>query len=116
MKIAGIFFTLIAALALTANAQSNPVPVSTKPTVPDWVQRSNENTRIVLESESKFAPEFYARQGVTGIDNDIRDLKPGVVERTRAAEAEVVKQLEQRLAKEKDPLVRQDLEILIKAE
>lgn len=116
MKIKIIFIVFLLLGTLMANAQSDSTPASTKPTAPDWVQRSNENTRLVLESESKFAPEFYARQGVTGIDNDIRDLNPGVNERTRAAESDVVKQLEQRLAKEKDPLVRQDLEILIKAE
>ena len=116
MKIAGMFFASIAALALMANAQSSSAPASAKPTLPDWVQRSNENTRLVMESESKFAPEGYARQGMEGLDGEVRDLKPGVFERHRAAEAEVVKQLEKRLAQEKDLLVRQDLEILIKAE
>ncbi|HTD22411.1 MAG TPA: DUF885 domain-containing protein [Terriglobales bacterium] len=116
MRIQVVLVTFLFLLTFMVNAQTNSAPAPTKSAPPDWVQRSNENTRIVLESESKFAPEFYARQGVTGIDNDIRDLKPGVEERTRAAEADVVKQLEQRLAKEKDPLIRQDLEILIKAE
>ena len=37
-----------------------------KPSVPAWVERSNQNTRVVLESEAEFAPEFYARQGVEG--------------------------------------------------
>jgi len=116
MKIPIMFFASLFALALMANAQSNPAPASAKPALPEWVQRSNENTRLVLESESKFEPEFYARQGVEGIDGEIRDLKPGVFDRTRAAESGVLKQLEQRLAQEKDPLIRQDLEILIKAE
>jgi len=116
MKIPIMFFAFLFAGALMTNAQSNPAPASAKPALPEWVQRSNENTRLVLESESKFEPEFYARQGVEGIDGEVRDLKPGVFDRTRAAESGVVKQLEQRLAQEKDPLVRQDLEILIKAE
>src|SRR5581483_10935042 len=114
MKFSAIFFASLFALALMVNAQSNPAPA--KPALPAWVERSNENTRLVLESESKFAPEEYARRGVEGLDGEIRDLKPGVEERTRAVEADVVKQLERRLAQEKDPLVRQDLEILIKAE
>ena len=93
------------------SAQQNPAPVS-KQALPDWVERSNQNTRIALEAESKFNPEEAARQGVTGLDEQIRDVKPGVVERQRAAEADVVKELEQRLAKEKDPLVRQDLAVM----
>ncbi|HTC95106.1 MAG TPA: DUF885 domain-containing protein [Terriglobales bacterium] len=116
MKIPIMLFAFLFALALMANAQVTPTPASAKPAVPEWVQRSNENTRLVLESESKFDPEYYARQGVEGIDGEIHDLKPGVFDRTRAAEAGVVKQLEQRLTQEKDPLVRQDLEILLKAE
>ena len=116
MKTPAVFCILfLSSMTLTTSAQQNPAPAS-KPVLPDWVQRSNENTRIVLESESKFGPEAAARQGVEGLDGEIRDLKPGVFERERAAAADVVKQLEQRLAKEKDPLVRQDLEILIKAE
>src|SRR5437762_3750665 len=87
-----------------------------KPAVPAWVERSNQNTRIVLESEAEFAPGFYARQGVEGLDEKIVDLKPGVFERTRAAERKILAELESRLAKESDPLVKQDLEILIKAE
>ena len=87
-----------------------------KPAAPAWVERSNQNTRIVLQSEAEFAPEFYARQGVEGFDEKIVDLKPGVFERTRAVERKILAELEARLTKESDPLVRQDLEILIKAE
>src|SRR5256885_5101977 len=87
-----------------------------KPASPAWVERSNQNTRIVLESEAEFAPEFYARQGVEGFDEKIVDLKPGVFERTRQVERKILAELESRLAKESDPLVKQDLEILIKAE
>jgi hypothetical protein len=115
MKIRAICTAFLFSLALAVNAQQKPAPAP-KPALPDWVARSNENTRIALEAESKFNPEGAARQGVAGLDAEIRDLKPGISERQRAAAVDVVKQLEQRRDKEKDPLVRQDLEILIKAE
>jgi hypothetical protein len=99
--------------ALMTNAQSTSTPA--KPAVASWVQRSNENTHLLLQVESKFTPEGAARAGVEGLDAEVRDLKPGVFERERVAHADVVKQLNERLAKEKDPLVRQDLEILIKS-
>src|SRR5438477_9551527 len=92
------------------------VMAAEKPAVPAWVQRSNQSTRIVLESEAEFAPEFYGRQGVEGFDEKIVDLKPGVFERSRQVERKILAELESRLAKESDPLVKQDLEILIKAE
>jgi len=87
-----------------------------KPATPAWVERSNQNTRLALDTEAQFTPEAFARQGVLGIDDRIIDLKPGINERYRAAIRKLVGELESRLAAEKDPLVRQDLEILIKAE
>src|SRR5207237_8354703 len=80
-----------------------------KPAVPAWVERSNQNTRIVLQSEAEFAPEFYARQGVEGFEEKIVDRKPGGIERTRAVERHILAELESRLTNETDPLVRRDL-------
>ncbi len=85
-----------------------------KPKEPDWVVRSNQNTRIVLESEAQFAPEAYGSLGVEGLDEKIVDLKPGLSQRTREAASRTTAELKSRLARETDPLVRQDLEILIK--
>src|SRR5438105_11630137 len=93
-----------------------PLWAAEKPSTPAWVERSNQHTRIALQSEAEFAPEFYARQGVEGFDEKIVDLKPGVFERTRVVERKILAELEARLTKESEPLVRQDLEILIKAE
>src|SRR5436853_6979392 len=86
-----------------------PLWAAEEPAVPAWVERSNQNTRIVLQSEAEFAPEFYARQGVQGFDDKIVDLKPGIFERTRAVERKLLAELESRLTKESDPVVRQDL-------
>ncbi|MBT8137395.1 MAG: DUF885 domain-containing protein [Gammaproteobacteria bacterium] len=81
----------------------------------DWVERSNANAELLLDVLASFAPEGAAALGVDGLDEQISDLRPGLYERTRKANAEVRRKLEERLKKEQDPLVRQDLEILIKA-
>src|SRR5260370_37524697 len=93
MKTPAVFCILfLLSMTLTTSAQQNPAPAS-KPVLPDWVQRSNENTRIVLESESEFGPEAAARQGVAGLDVASRDLKAGVLHGERSSEAHGVKQV-----------------------
>jgi uncharacterized protein (DUF885 family) len=84
------------------------------PKAPEWVARSNENTRVVLESEAQFAPEAYGSLGVEGLDEKIVDLNPGISERARQAARKTVDELKARLSRETDPLVKQDLQILIK--
>ena len=80
-----------------------------------WVARSNENTRVLLTLQAKFSPESAGQAGFEGVDDQVFDLKPGINERSRKATKEAVAELRKRLQAEKDPLVRQDLEILIKA-
>jgi hypothetical protein len=84
-------------------------------TLPAWVVRSNENTQVLLAVLARFGPEGAAQLGVNGYDEQIIDLKPKVNERANQATREAVQVLKGRLAAEKDPLVRQDLEILIKS-
>jgi hypothetical protein len=99
-----VFFLLFATLAF---AQENK---------PEWVKRSDAYTERVNRAEAQFTPESYGRQGVEGLDDKIVDLNPGYLERSRKATRETVAWLKKSLATEKDPLVKQDLEILIKAE
>src|SRR5258708_36551293 len=80
---------------------------------PAWVARSNENAQILLDPIARFAPEAAGSLGVNGLDEQILDLKPGLRERALKAFDEAIHTLEGRLAAEKDPLVRQDLEILL---
>jgi hypothetical protein len=84
-------------------------------TLPTWVVRSNENTQVLLAVLARFGPEGAGRIGVNGFDEQIIDLKPNVNERANQATREAIQVLKGRLATEKDPLVRQDLEILIKS-
>ncbi len=80
-----------------------------------WVEKSNEHAQVVLEVLSKFSPEGAGSIGVDGLDEQVSDLGPGIYERALQATRDVLAELEKRQAKEKDPKVRQDLGILIKA-
>jgi Bacterial protein of unknown function (DUF885) len=82
---------------------------------PSWVQRSDQNAQILLEVQARFAPENAGQIGVPGLDEEILDLKPGFNERSQAALEKAAATLKERLAQEKDPPVRQDLQILADA-
>jgi uncharacterized protein (DUF885 family) len=82
---------------------------------PSWVQRSDENAQVLLEVLARFGPEGAGQLGIPGLDEQILDLTPGFEERAAAATRKAAGQLRQRLAAEKDPAVRQDLQILIDA-
>ena len=81
----------------------------------DWVAESNANADVLLKVLSKYAPEQAGQLGVDGFDEGVFDLKPNLIERANADTAKAVAELEKRLASTEHPLVRQDLEILIKA-
>jgi uncharacterized protein (DUF885 family) len=78
-----------------------------------WVQESNDNATVLLDAIAQFGPEFASFLGVEGHDDQVADFKPRVYERQRDALEKAIKELQARLAKAKDPSVRQDLEIMI---
>jgi uncharacterized protein (DUF885 family) len=82
---------------------------------PNWIERSNADSQVLLDVIAKFSPEFASQVGVVGFDDKVADLKPDVDARSRAALVDAKAKLEKMLADEKDPNVRQDLQILIKA-
>lgn len=81
----------------------------------DWVAESNRHAQILLQTMAQFSPEGAGAFGVDGLDEKIFDLKTGLYERQIAAGEDVALELEKRLAAATHPLVRQDIEILIKA-
>lgn len=89
------------------------LPVWAQEKVPTAVERSNQNAQVLIEVFSRFAPEGAGRLGVSGLDEQIFDLKPDLTARAVKATEEALAKLQSRLVDEKDPFVRQDLEILI---
>ncbi len=83
--------------------------------VPEWVQKSNQNAQLLISVIAKYSPESAGESGVEGLDDQVTMLTPDLPERSRRDVVAARKELEARLAAEKDPLVRQDLEILIAA-
>jgi uncharacterized protein (DUF885 family) len=79
---------------------------------PEWVQRSDENSAILLKVLAKYGPELASRFGVEGHDSDVTTLPLDRNARTIADLEAAIQQLEAKLEAEKDPLVRQDLQIL----
>ncbi len=80
-----------------------------------WIEESNKNAQLLLTVEARYAPEGAGSLGVTGLDDKISIPAPDLGERSRRDTEEALKTLRSRLASEPDPLVKQDLEILIQA-
>jgi uncharacterized protein (DUF885 family) len=80
-----------------------------------WVEKSNQNAQLLLNVFARYAPEGAGSLGVSGLDEKITIPDVHNRERARKETAEVLKVLKERLAKEENPLVKQDLGILIDA-
>ena len=104
-----------AALGVAAAMTSTALALPSAQSPAGWVARSNEHTRVVLEAQARLAPEGAAQVGVSGVDEQITDLSSGYSRRIRDSVTRMQQELQRRLTAEQDPLVRQDLEILIQA-
>jgi Bacterial protein of unknown function (DUF885) len=92
------------------------VPRGAQPAAqPSWIARSNENAQILLNAQSAYNPEGAARQGLPGFDEQVLQLPKDRRERMKADLEKALRELQRRRSVEKDPLVAQDLDILIKA-
>jgi hypothetical protein len=80
---------------------------------PAWVARSDAYTQPVLKDTGKFAPEESSQLGDESFDTAVADFKPRDYERQLLDTEKRLKELRRQRALEKDPKVRQDLEILI---
>jgi hypothetical protein len=84
-------------------------------TPPAWVAKSNQNAQLLIEVRNRYSPEGASRDGITVFDDRITALASDRAANMRRDYAQAKTQLEERLKTETDPLVRQDLEILIGA-
>lgn len=107
-----------APLLASAPAQAAPANAAAakKPApAPAWVARSNALAQILLDAQGPFQPEQTGFFGVPGYDDKAADFGPDNGKRYREATARARAELQAKLAAEKDPNVRQDLEIMIAA-
>lgn len=82
---------------------------------PAWVEKSNRDAQILIDVSARYAPESASAEGMAHLDKEVATLPVDRPERFRHDIAEARSKLQTRLAAETDPLVRQDLEILIAA-
>lgn len=109
-----VALALAAPLPLTATAAA-PAATKTTPAAPAWVARSNELAQILLQAQAPFQPEMTSFFGVPGYDDKVVDLGADNAARYRAAMNKARDQLREKLQVERDPNLRQDLEIMIGA-
>ena len=82
---------------------------------PAWVEKSNKNAQILIGLQAKYGPEGASSQGVPGLDDQVSSFSADRTVRLRADLVAARQQLQANYDAEKDPLVRQDLQILMGA-
>ncbi|MEP6715764.1 MAG: DUF885 domain-containing protein [Terriglobia bacterium] len=100
---------LVAAAVMAQNAPLSQIAP------PAWIEKSNANAQILIAIEAKYVPEGASSEGVPGLDEEITVPSAENRAKRRADSVKARELLGSRLATEKDPLVKQDLEILIAA-
>ena len=110
-----LLLVLIATAPLTATAQNQASKPNAQATLSDWVQLSNAEALPVLHVRAKYGPEGAGRYGLDGYDEAVMDLAPRVYERWQADTREVLARLEDRMARQEDPKVKQDMQIMVRA-
>jgi len=78
-----------------------------------WIEQSNVYTMQLLELQAQFGPEGASQTGLEQYDGLALDLGPNLPERVRAAESAKLAEFRAAQARETNPLVKQDLQILI---
>jgi hypothetical protein len=80
-----------------------------------WIETSNRHAQLLLDVLARFAPEGAGQLGVSGLDAEVSSLSLERIRRGREATESALAKLQEVRKAEKDPLVLQDLEILIRS-
>jgi len=80
-----------------------------------WIERSDRHSTMVIETLGPFHPEYASSLGVERFDTAVLDLKAGRVTRYEAAARRVLQRLAALRKAERNPRVRQDLDLLVDA-
>jgi hypothetical protein len=108
-RLVALLLPSLAALA------SQPACAQSAPAVPSWVVRSDAFTHTLLEVEYRHWPESGSRQGLARFDTLIGDPSLADERKLRSELEAALAGIAAQQAKEKDPDVAEDLEVLRKA-
>ena len=111
IRILTLSTALVATAAGTGNTVAGPPPQDPRA----WIAASNRHAQVLLDVLARFAPESAGQFGVTGLDEAVSNLSTETGERGREATAAALATLQTARKTEQNPLVRQDLDILIKS-
>ncbi len=110
-----IGWSVLLTLCGCATMSPNTSRPDSRQKVVDTAARSDENARLLVDVEASFDPESASRDGVDGYDERVMDLSPRLAERKLRAHLGVEAIFAERLAREREPAVRTDLELLLQA-
>ncbi len=114
--VVAVALALAAPLTVPGTVAAAPAAAAkATPAAPAWVAHSNQLAQILLQAQAPFQPEMTSFFGVPGYDDKVVDLGPDNAARYRAALDQARGKLREKLQLERDPNVRQDLEIMIAA-
>ncbi len=94
-------------LSLTSKAQSDSVDHK------DWVAKSNSYTKILIDIDEKYSPEFGSYQGLAYYDTLVSVPTLANINAKRKETENAVAQLKEAKPKETNTAIKQDLDILI---
>jgi uncharacterized protein (DUF885 family) len=106
---------LFACAAGCAGSSALPPPQAAAVLPTTWIARSDANAGVLVAYELEFAPERASELGVEQADARATSLADGFRARRLAALRGAEGELEMRRAAETDPLVAQDVSILLRA-
>jgi hypothetical protein len=106
---------LSAALAWAALANGTTIAAPPPQDARAWIAASNRHAQVLLDVLARVAPESAGQFGVTGLDEEITNLSAAAGERGREATTAALATLHASRTTEPNPLVRQDLDILIRS-
>ena len=107
---------LTLSMALAATAAGTGTTGTAAPQDPHaWIATSNRHAQVLLDVLARVSPESAGQFGVAGLDEAVTDLSAEAGERGREATTTALATLQDRRKAERDPLVRQDLDILIQS-
>ena len=107
--------SLSTALAWAALASGTTIAAPPPQDARAWIVTSNRHAQVLLDVLARVAPESAGQFGVTGLDEEITNLTAEASERGREATTAALATLQASRKTEQHPLVRQDLDILIRS-